>query len=252
MAIEYTDEQEHYTLTITADSVTSTDESFSKDNLDSVESYKPKDVYFKKVSGDVTRYSPKENEKGTSSRTMPRLALQLFGSQIANLPETDREQFPIYKLNQNEETICGIFTSRKVFKEKSKRNDRVEYKDDNGQQFFVPYKRGFPTILLVQECLTRFGKTGDQFVLVYEKVEKREVKAKMKAKAEPQDEVGQSLTKYRNPFSSKLVESKNLILRGAPGTGKTSSPMHSPSTGCASYTTSGNFLLYCPLHLTTP
>ena len=32
--------------------------------------------------------------------------------------------------------------------------------------------------------------------------------------------VANSLAEYRNPYSSMLIESKNLIFRGAPGTGK--------------------------------
>lgn len=35
-----------------------------------------------------------------------------------------------------------------------------------------------------------------------------------------QDEIVQQFKGYRNPFSSMLIESKNLIFRGAPGTGK--------------------------------
>ncbi len=43
----------------------------------------------------------------------------------------------------------------------------------------------------------------------------------MKAKTASRNEGNLSFKGYRNPLSSKLVESKNLILRGAPGTGKT-------------------------------
>ena len=35
-----------------------------------------------------------------------------------------------------------------------------------------------------------------------------------------QEELVQQFKGYRNPFSSMLIESKNLIFRGAPGTGK--------------------------------
>ena len=41
-----------------------------------------------------------------------------------------------------------------------------------------------------------------------------------KAEATAQEELVQQFNGYRNPFSSMLIESKNLIFRGAPGTGK--------------------------------
>ena len=51
-----------------------------------------------------------------------------------------------------------------------------------------------------------------------EKDEKETVAAEAEAVA--QEELVQQFKGYRNPFSSMLIESKNLIFRGAPGTGK--------------------------------
>lgn len=45
--------QKKYVLTITAESVVSTDERFTMDDLSSGENYKPLDVYFKKANGDI-------------------------------------------------------------------------------------------------------------------------------------------------------------------------------------------------------
>ena len=71
----------------------------------------------------------------------------------------------------------------------------------------------------MQECLKRFSDSGDRFVLTYrEKVEKETENAA--AEAAVQEELVQQFKGYRNPFSSMLIESKNLIFRGAPGTGK--------------------------------
>lgn len=50
--------------------------------------------------------------------------------------------------------------------------------------------------------MKRFGAEGDRFVLSYREKEEKE-----------KDE-------YRNPYSDMLIESKNIIFRGAPGTGK--------------------------------
>lgn len=51
-----------------------------------------------------------------------------------------------------------------------------------------------------------------------EKDEKETIAAETEAAI--QDELVQQFKGYRNPFSSVLIESKNLIFRGAPGTGK--------------------------------
>ena len=44
--------------------------------------------------------------------------------------------------------------------------------------------------------------------------------AAAETEAAVQEELVQQFKGYRNPFSSMLIESKNLIFRGAPGTGK--------------------------------
>ena len=78
----------------------------------------------------------------------------------------------------------------------------------------------FSTIIFVQECLKRFGEPGDQMILTYrEKDEQEEDAATIEAVAK--EELIQQFKGYGNPFSSMLIESKNLIFRGAPGTGKT-------------------------------
>ena len=77
----------------------------------------------------------------------------------------------------------------------------------------------FSTIIFVQECLKRFGEPGDQFVLIYREKDEKEVKEKEK-EAAVQVELDQQSKEYQNSFSSMLIKSKNLIFRGAPGTGK--------------------------------
>lgn len=73
--------------------------------------------------------------------------------------------------------------------------------------------------IFVQECLKRFGEPGDQFVLIYREKDEKEVKEKEK-EAAVQVELDQHSKEYQNSFSSMLIKSKNLIFRGAPGTGK--------------------------------
>ena len=66
---------------------------------------------------------------------------------------------------------------------------------------------------------SRFGEPGDKMILTYrEKDEQEEQEATAEAAA--QEELVQQFKGYQNPFSSMLIESKNLIFRGAPGTGK--------------------------------
>ena len=68
--------------------------------------------------------------------------------------------------------------------------------------------------------MKRFGEPGDQFVLTYrEKDEKEAVVSESEIAS--RDDRGQQPAEYLNPYSSLLIESKNLIFRGAPGTGKT-------------------------------
>ena len=67
--------------------------------------------------------------------------------------------------------------------------------------------------------MRRFGEPGDQFILTYREKDKKET-LEAETEAAIQEELVQQSKGYRNPFSSMLIESKNLILRGAPGTGK--------------------------------
>ncbi len=67
--------------------------------------------------------------------------------------------------------------------------------------------------------MKRFGESGDQFILTYREKDEKETAA-AETEAAVQEELVQQFKGYRNPFSSMLIESKNLIFRGAPGTGK--------------------------------
>jgi 5-methylcytosine-specific restriction endonuclease McrBC GTP-binding regulatory subunit McrB len=77
----------------------------------------------------------------------------------------------------------------------------------------------FSTLIFVQECLKRFGEYGDAFILVYREKDEKETK-RAEREIVVQEELVQQFKGYRNPFSSMLIESKNIIFRGAPGTGK--------------------------------
>jgi hypothetical protein len=211
--------QEKFKLVITADAVESTDKRFTMDNINLGNHYKPLDAYFESASGDITRRAYSKGERRNSNQTMPRIACQIFEKQITGMSVEEKENFPVCRYNPSSELICGIFSSVEEFKQHRNTIEYLTYGYDHGKQFVLYCWNIFSTITFVQECLKRFGKPGDHFILLYrEKEEKEEETAE--AEASVQDEFVQQLQGYRNPFSAMLIESKNLILRGAPGTGK--------------------------------
>lgn len=206
--------QKKYVLTITAESVVSTDERFTMDDLSSGENYKPLDVYFKKTNGDIVKRSYNKGERKNSNLTLPRLAYQIFERQLADLSVEAKECFPVCKYGRNRELICGIYTSVEEFKKHRNTFEHMDYTYDNGRMFVIYSWSTFSTLIFVQECLKRFGDPGDQFVLIYREKDENEI---VSSNTEPPV---QSPEEYQIPFSSILIESKNLIFRGAPGTGK--------------------------------
>ena len=214
-----TKQQEKFELYITAENVVSTDDRFTMNNLSLGDGYKPLDVCFKKVTGEVTKRSYSKGERRNSNQTLPRLACQIFEKKISALSVEEKESFPVCKYNPDSEMISGIFASVDEYKKHRKTIEYMTYGYDNGRQFVIYCWNIFSTIFFVQECLKRFGEPGDQFVLTYREKDEKETAA-AETEAAAQEELVQQFKGYRNPFSSMLIESKNLIFRGAPGTGK--------------------------------
>lgn len=213
------DRQEKYELLITADSVQSTDERFTMDNLSLGDNYKPLNAYFKKENGDIVKRSYSKGERRNTNQTMPRIAFQVFEKQIASMSVEDKERFPVCKYNPEKEMICGIYSSVDEFRKHRNTIEYLTYGYDNGRQFVIYCWNIFSTVYFVQECLKRFGNRGDQFVLTYREKDEKENKAE-ETESAVQEELVQQFKGYRNEYSSMLIESKNLIFRGAPGTGK--------------------------------
>ncbi|MDO5015689.1 MAG: AAA family ATPase [Eubacteriales bacterium] len=212
-------QQVKFELSVTAESVESTDERFTMDNLSLGDNYKPLDVYFKKANGEIVKRSYSKGERRNSNQTMPRIAFQVFEKQISAMSVEDKESFPTCKYNPNSDMIRGIFTSVDEFMKHRNSIEYLTYSYDNGRQFVIYCWNIFSTIIFVQECLKRFGAPGDQFILTYREKDEKETEAS-ETEAAVQEELVQQFKGYRNPFSSMLVVSKNLIFRGAPGTGK--------------------------------
>lgn len=213
MAITETKQQKKYELTITAESIQSTDERFTMDNLSLGNNYKPLDAYFQKANGDVIKRSYNKGERKNSNQTMPRIACQVFEKQIAKLSVEEKESFPVCRYTPNSELYCGIFSSVDDFKKYRNTLEYMTYNYDNGRQFIIYCWGIFSTVIFVQECLMRFGEQGDKFVLAYREKDEKETKAE-ETEATAKEEQVQQFNDYRNPYSSMLVESKNLIFRG--------------------------------------
>lgn len=204
--------QEKFELIITAEQITSTDGRFDIGNLSLGDGYRPLEAYFKRSNGDIVRRNYNKGEKNISNQTLPRIAFQVFEKQIASLSVEEKEGFPICRYTPDGVLICGIYTSVENYKAYRNTIEYMTYEYDNGRQFVIYCWNIFSTVFFVQECLKRFGETGDCFVLKYREKDEKEIEAPPKELIE--------FNGYRNPYSQILIESKNVIFRGAPGTGK--------------------------------
>lgn len=206
-----------YELTITADTVFSTDEMFSLNELGKRgDLCKPLNTYFQSADGTIIYRKYNKGERRNTNQTMPRIACQIFEKQISEMSIESRENFPVCKYTSTSKLIKGIYTG--IDEYKSHCGNSLEYcvyhREDD--RCFVFYCWNiFSTIAFIQECLKRFGKPGDKMVLIY------------RDKEEHTDEdstntlnTGSTQNKYNNTYSDTLIKSKNIIFRGAPGTGK--------------------------------
>ena len=211
------DKQEKYVLTITADAVVSTDDRFTMDDLALGDNYKPLDVYFKKADDSIIRRKLSKGEERNSNQTMPRLACQVFEKQLAALSVEEREDFPVCQYAPHKVLYKGIFTSVENFKAYRKTFEFMKYTYDTDRMFVIYCWNVFSTIVFTQECLKRFGDAGDQIVLTYREKDEKEIKP---VKPDDQWKIDPPFKEYLNAYSPMLIESKNIIFRGAPGTGK--------------------------------
>lgn len=211
--------QEKYELVITAETITSTDERFTMENLGLGDYYKPLDVFFRRANGEIIKRSYSKGERRNSNQTLPRIACQVFERQLVALAIEEKENFPICQYRPNNDIIRGIYVSLDEFRKHRNTIEYTTYNYDDGKQFVFYCWNIFSTLLFVQECLKRFGDEGDQFVLLYREKDEKETERE-KRRAEERNEITRTFQGYQNAYSPMLVESKNIIFRGAPGTGK--------------------------------
>lgn len=213
--------QEKFELVITLDGAVSTDERFTMDNLSLGDNYKPIDVYFERAGGEIVRRKRRKSENKISNQTLPRLACQIYESQISKMSIEERENFPVCKYNPESEMIKGIFSSVEEL-QRARNSTSIEYCRyyyDDGREFVMYSWNVFSTIIFAQECLKRFGEPGDKFKLIYRDKEEQELE-RTTGNAVGKNEEERHFNGYMNPYSELLIESKNVIFRGAPGTGK--------------------------------
>lgn len=213
--------EEKFKLIITANQVISTDESFQMDNLSLGDNYKPLDAYFKKENGEIVRRDYNKNERKISNQTLPKIAFQIYEKQFISLSVEEKRNFPVCQYNPNSELIRGIFSSEEEFKKYRNSLEFLKYTYENDKKFIIYYWNIFSPIVFLQECLKRFGNIGDSFILIYRKKNEEEMKKKDdEENSVITDETNYQFNGYINPYSKKLIKSKNIIFRGAPGTGK--------------------------------
>ena len=211
--------QEKFVLTITADNVVSTDERFDINNLSLGDNYKPLDVKFEKLNGDIITRKYNKGERKNSNQTMPRLALQIFEQQIINLSESEKETFPVCRYTLDSDLRYGIYRSVEEFKKYRNTIEYLKYFYDDNKLLVIYCWNLFSTLIFVQECLKRFGEPGDKFILTYREKDIKESEDEA-IEATIQEELVKPVKEYGNEYSRMLIESKNIIFRGAPGTGK--------------------------------
>lgn len=206
--------QEKYELTITADNIISTDTRFDIDNLNLGDNYEPIDAYYVTSDNEKIYRQRNKGEMRISNQTLPRLAFQIFEKRINDLSDFEKKEFPVCKYSPKQSLIRGIFPNKEAYREYKKSMEFLIYRRDGGSQFVIYSWNIFSTLVFVQECLKKFGKPGDKFILIY--------REKSKSDDPPVVVGGGKNTKMecKIPYSKLLLESKNLIFRGAPGTGK--------------------------------
>ena len=205
---------EKYELTISSNEINSTDSRFTMDNLSLGDDYKIIDVKFETEDGQIIRRRQKKFERKISNQTLPRLTCQIFEQQLLALSNEERKKFPICKYRPTDDMIQGIFSSIDDFKENRNTLEYLTYECENGESLVFYCWNIFSTLIFVKECLKRFGTEGDKFILIYkDKGGENEV---MESGSQTM-----AIEEHIRSYSDLLLSSKNIVFRGAPGTGKT-------------------------------
>lgn len=130
--------QTKYEITITSESVTSTDDSFTMDNISAGDVFKPLDASLVSANGTVIKRKYGKGERRNTNQTLPRIAFQIYEKQIAALPVEEKEQFPICQYAPDKEMIRGIYYSKDEAKAHNIHPfNTMSYDYDGGRQFVI-------------------------------------------------------------------------------------------------------------------
>ena len=208
------DSNTKYELQITKDNIYSTDGNFIITDLSLGDTYEFFDAYFVSSNGEIIRRIQKKFERKKSNQVLPRLSCQIYEKQLLKLSKEEREKFPICQYNPTSDMIQGLFSSIDDFKGNRNSIEYLKYECNNGENFVFYCWNVFSTLMFVHECLKRFGKDGDKFILVY---------TEKKGKKKPMgiNSATLHLDGHISIFSKLVLSAKNVVFRGAPGTGKT-------------------------------
>ena len=205
---------EEYILTITADSVVSTDPNFTMDNLGLGDKFKPLDTWFEDASGNQVKRKRRRREKTISNQTLPKLTCQLYESQLDALSEQEKADFITCQYEPKGRIYKGIYPTIDEFKKQLNSIEYMVYTCEDGKQFVIYVWNIFSTVIFVKECLKRFGNEGDKLILKYRPKTEEESK-------ENEDNVDENDNVEEEDTTTSVEHNLNTILYGPPGTGKT-------------------------------
>lgn len=214
-------ENNTYRLEIRADGFSCDDPEFSVEDVWHGDTKTPVDVYFEDSDGNRNYRNHRKRERRMTNQTLPRLAFQVFESKIFELSDDEMAEFPICQYGENP-VIQGIFRSEQDFRTGVRNTmEFMSYVTHDGRERYIYCWNIFTTLLFVQECLKRFGDAGDRFVLHYRPKPPKDTQHESDVLHEPSlDAAKPEKLGFKNRYSQALFDSKNIIFRGAPGTGK--------------------------------
>ena len=220
-----------YILTITKDSLSSTHERFDGkkenygyDNMDSkefgVDGSPVRTIRYSAGNGTTVSnmdYDEDKLLKKTGNQLLARLCIAIFKEKIDALSEEERNSFPTRTGNKRQ----GIYSDEKAFDEAT----HAAFTKKSYKGYWYSGYYCFTNIPLAQECLKQWDPEG-RIEIVYEynesgisnkSAEKNTSDIELSG-ANEQDSVTISYSKRESEI---LLKAYNIILHGAPGTGKT-------------------------------
>ena len=202
-------------IKITATGITIDDEPFNTET-DNGDDYQLVEVFYMRSSQKTVYRSDRQGERLVNT-TLPRLVFQVFGSEIEKMSDDERREILIDRKNNGDE-FRGIYTSENEYRSASNNKECIELKGSKRSYYIHHWsKNRFSNFQFAQYCLSEFN--GGCFIIKCYN-EKRKFTSNMKEnniEMMNDESHGELVKKY----AEKLKESKNIILRGAPGTGKT-------------------------------